>query len=111
MFHHQTEVGSNIGLALDGIDDDAFGLGRGRWTQLDEGWEAGSTHTNDAGFLDTVHNLFRRQFRMVFYQFQLVRAVDGLFPFVALNINNNHGLAIASSVNGGINLKYSTADA
>ena len=48
---------------------------------------------------------------MSLHGLKLVRTVDGLFPLVALYINNNNGLAIACGINGGINLEHRAADA
>ena len=110
MLHHQTEVGGDIRLALYGVDDDALSLGRGRWGQLDEGGETGTAHTYDTGILDAADNLLGGQLGMLLDGLQLVGAVDGLFPLVAFYINYNNGLAIASSVDGGIDLEYGTAD-
>ena len=47
---------------------------------------------------------------MVLHQFQLVRAVDSLFPLVALYINNNNWLAIACRIDSSINLENGTAN-
>ena len=43
---------------------------------------------------------------MVLHQFQLSRAVNTFFPLVAFYINNNNGLAIASGIDGGVDLEH-----
>ena len=110
LLHHQTIVGRDVWLALYGVDDDTLSLS-GWWrTKLDKGGETGTTHTHDASRLDTVDNLFGCEFGMIFHQLQLVRAVNSIFPFVTLHINNNYRLAVASSINSSINLEHGTTD-
>ena len=110
MLHHQTEVGGDVRLALYSIDDDTLGLGCRRRCEFDEGGETGTSHTDDTCSLDAVYNLLGSEFRMVLDGLQLIGAVDGLFPFITFHINNNHGLAIACSINGGIDLEHRSAD-
>ena len=110
MLHHQTEVGGDIRLALYGIDNDTLSLGRWRRRELDKRRETGATHTHNASFLDTVDNLFGREFRMRLNGLQFIGAVDTFFPFVALDIDDYHWLAIACGVDGSIDLKNGTAD-
>ena len=104
MFHHQTVVGCDIGLALYGVDNHALSLGRRGRGQFDERGETGTAHTDDTSRLDACHNLLGRQFRMILHQFQRLGTVNALFPFVAFHVDDNHGLAIAGSVDSGINL-------
>ena len=110
MLHHQTVVGSDIGFALYGIDNDTLGICCGRGSEFDKGGETGTAHTHDAGILDAGNNLLGSQLGMVFHQFQLVGTVDVLFPFVTLNIDNNDGLAITGGIDSGVDLEHRSAD-
>ena len=110
MLHHQTEVGCDIRLALDGIDNHALGLCRRRRCQFDKGRETSTAHTYDTSGLDAVDYLLWSQFRMSLDRLQFVRAVDTLFPFVAFYIDNDDRLAITCCVDSRINLEDGTAD-
>ena len=110
MFHHQTEVGGDIGFAFYGIDDHTLSLGRGRGREFDECRETGTTHTHDTSVLDTCDDLLRREFRMRLNGLQLVGAVDALFPLVTLDIDDDHGLTITGGIDGSINLEDRTAN-
>ena len=57
MLHHQTEVGSDIWLALYGIDNHALCLCRWRRSEFYEGGETSTTHTYYTSVLDTTDNL------------------------------------------------------
>ena len=72
MFHHQSEVGRDVRLALYGIDNHTLGLGRGRRGEFDEGGETCSTHAYYTCVLDTLDNLFRSQLGMRLYRLKLV---------------------------------------
>ena len=102
MLHHQPIVGSDVGFALHGIDDDALSLGRGWRTQFHVRGESGAAHAGDAGLLHAFHDFLGRQFRMGVERFELVAAVNVLFPFVALHLNKNGRLAIAGGVDDGV---------
>ena len=110
MFHHQSEVGCNIGLALYGIDNHTFSLGCRRRRELDECRETGTTHTHNTSVLDTRDNFLGREFGMCLYGLQLVRTVDALLPLIALDIDDDHGLAITCGIDSGVDLKYRSAD-
>ena len=110
VLHHQTEVGGDIWLTLYGIDDDALSLCGRRRTKLDEGGETSTTHTNDTGGLDALNNLLGSQLGVSLHRLQLVRTINGFFPFVTFHINYNNRLTIASGINSSINLKHCTAD-
>ena len=110
MLHHQTIVGGDIRFALYSIDNHALSLSRWWRTEFDKRGETSTTHSNNTSGLDALNDFLRCQFGMVLHQFQLVRAVNGLFPLITLYINDNHGLAIASGVDGGINLEHCTAN-
>ena len=106
MFHHQPIVGGDIGFAFYSIDDHTFGFGGRRRCEFDERGESSTAHSCDTRFLHTCHNLFGCQFGMVFHQFQRVRAVDALFPFVALHIDDNGWFAVACGIDGRIDLEH-----
>ena len=110
LLHHQTIVGGDIRLALHSIDNHTFGLGGWWWAQLDEGGEAGTAHTRDACLLDAIDNLVGREFWVKVELFQRGASVNALLPFVALDINDNGGLAIACGIDGGVNLGHGAAD-
>ena len=110
LLHHQPVVGCDVGLALYGIDDDALSLGCRRRGQFDECGEAGTAHTGDACHLDALDNLFGCQFGMTVYGLQLLRTVDALLPFVALNVDDDGRLAVARSIDDGVNLDHRAAD-
>ena len=43
---------------------------------------------------------------MMLQTLYLIRAVDALFPFVALDINNDTRFPVSGSIYGGIDLEY-----
>ena len=47
---------------------------------------------------------------MVFEQFEIIAAVDALFPFVALDIDDDYRFAVASGIEGGIHLCHSAGN-
>ena len=94
-------VGREVRLALDGVDDDDIDGGTG--TELDVSWETGAAHADDAGLLYAGHNLLRLQGRIMN---NIRAAVDARFPFVAFNIDDNGGFAIAAGVNDCVDFGY-----
>ena len=110
MLHHQAIVGSDIGLTLYGVDDDTLGLSRRRRGELDKRGETGATHTNDTSVLDTIDNFLGGELRMSRHEFELIRAIDLIFPFIAIHSNIDSGLAIACGIDSGIDLGHCTTD-
>ena len=79
---------------------------RRRRTQFHMGWETSATHSDDAGIFDLFDNLFCGKVGMMLQTLYLIRAVDALFPFVALDINNDTRFPVSGSIYGGIDLEY-----
>ena len=98
-------VGSEVGLALYGIDDDALGLATGRRCELHVCGEAGATHTHDTGILDLGYNLGRLEGAL---GHQSLAAVDTLFPLVANDVDEDGGLAVSAGVDDRVNLGHLT---
>ena len=107
MLQHQLMVSRQIGLALHRIDDDAFGLERGRRTKLHLRREAGTTHTDDAGIRNLLDDFFGR--KLAFLD-QRIAAVDALLPFVSLYIYKYSRFRISTGIDNGINLGNLSAD-
>ena len=100
---HQRVVRRQIRLALDGVNDQYLGLAaRGR-RELDLRGEGGATHTDDAGGGDLPDDLFGGQRAVAD---EGLTAVDGLFPFVALDVDVDCGLGQTSGVEHGVDLGH-----
>ena len=72
MFHHQTEVGSDIRLTLHGIDNHTLSLSCRRRREFNEGGKTGTAHTHDTGILNTSDDLLRSEFGMCLNGLQFV---------------------------------------
>ena len=110
MLHHQAIVGCDIGLALYGVDDDTLGLSRGWRGEFDKRGETGATHTNDTCVLDTIDDFLRGKLRMILNELEFIRAINLIFPFIAIHRNIDSGLAIACGIDSGIDLSHCTTD-
>ena len=105
LLEHELMVGSEVGLTLYGIDDDALGLGTGRRSQLHVCGEAGATHTYDTGILDLGYDLGRLEGAL---GHEFFAAVDALFPLVADDVDEDGGLAVAAGIDDGVYLGHLT---
>ena len=106
MLHHHAVVARQVGLAFRGVDDKIFGLLAFGHIVFDVGRERGAAKAHNAHLFQLVDNLFRLKRALAL---DVGRAVDGLHPLVALDIDVNRRLGQAKSVLAGLHLGHGTA--
>ena len=96
-------VGSQIRFAFHTVDNQEVSLLAVGNRQFDVSGERCAAHTHNA----SVFNLADDVFGVVFdFGHKRVRAVDGLEPFVAFNVDIDGGFLESSHVNGQIHLRH-----
>ena len=111
MLEHEPVVGCQVGFALHGVDDDAFGLAAGRGRELDVAGEGGTAHADDAGVLYLVDDCLAVQVWTVREPDEFGTSVDALFPFVAFHIHIDGHAACSAGIQADVNFRHFAADA
>lgn len=90
MLEHESVVAGEVGLTLNTVDNEGLALLSWWYREFNVGWEGCTTHANDAHILYTSDDVFGLHGNLAT---DGRRAVDGGFPFVALNCYDDGGLA------------------
>ena len=106
VLHHHTVVARQVRLALGGIDNQILGLLAFRHVVFDVCGEGGSAEADDAHLFELGDNLLRRQRALAL---DVGRAVDGLHPFVAFDVDVYCWLGDAEGILAAVNLQNRAA--